>query len=219
MRKSGMTRAQLAGRARQRAVMNAQREADRQAWREGRRARLERLPQDAVWCVAHVVAGKENAAERALAMEGFHVYCPMQKVSVGSGARRIDVERALFPRYLFIAKRRAGADVHAVREVLGVLRDGQGQWARVAGADLAPLIDSEMRGAFDASDSRKRARAKARRAALTTGQCVTINDGPFAGIIGKINVMKGADRVELLIAALGGAVPVIVGIDMIAEAA
>lgn len=219
-RPTGMTRAQLQERARRRALAEAKREAARQAWREGRRARLERLPHGAIWHVVQVARAKESAAERALIEAGWHAYCPMERVTIGTGARRCDVERALFPGYLFVARNRCEASLRACRDVIAVLGDGRDGYAMVRGESLQPLIDSEMLGLFDATDAIKRAKARARRAKISTGQRVTIGEGPFAGIVGKIKAMQPNERVLVLIAlAGGGQVPVVVGIDKLCEAA
>ena len=201
------------------AMMREMRQQDRQRWREGRRARLSHLPEGVVWHVALVMAGRESKAERALIESGFHAYTPLERVTVGSGVARRDLDRPLFPKYVFFARRLSGASIGAIREVRGVLGGAGGAWLSAPEGLVRGLIDSEGLGAFDHTDGRKAALREARQARLSTGVQVTILSGPLAGFPAEIRALKAGKRVACLVRLFGGDVPVETGIDNVEIAA
>lgn len=189
------------------------REGERQKWREARRKLLSHLPQDAVWHVAFVAVGKGARAERRLQEAGFWSYSPIERVTTGRGAHRQDVERALFPRYVFFARRRADADIRQVREVLDVLGGIAGDWISAPPALIKGLVESERLGAFDRTEGRIVASREARRAKLSTGSQVTILEGPLRGFSAEIKALKPEQRVACLVWMFGGHVDLETGID------
>lgn len=201
------------------ALLRAFRQEDRQRWREARRALLAGLPMGATWHVALVVAGKEAKAERALVQAGFHAYGPLERVTIGRGPTRRDEERPLFPRYVFFARRLAGADVEVVREVIEVLGGLKGQWLTVPERLVRGLIDSEGLGAFDHTEAKLAALRAAKRAKFCTGAKVVLIDGPLAGFPAELMALKAEKRVACLVRMFGGEVRVEVGIDKIEAAA
>lgn len=201
------------------AALRAATEAKRQAWREARRALLADFPTGVVWFVALVAGGREVRAERAFGEAGFHGYCPLERVTIGTGAGRRDVERPLFPRYVFFARRMAGADLKQMRDVTGVLTGAGGRWAEAPASLIAGLVDSERLAVFDRTDGRREAVRKAHRARLSKGDRVTIADGPLAGFPARIIAIKADRRVECLIRFLGGETTATLDVDSVEIAA
>lgn len=201
------------------AMLRDQLKADRQSWREARRRLLSHLPMGATWHVAIVPQGKEGKAEREMHRAGFFAYCPLERVTVGTGVLRRDVERPLFPQYVFFTRRNESASIMAVREVRDVLGGIARQWQAAPEGLIRALVDSEGLGVFDRTDSRKAAEREARRAKLCTGQAVTITVGPLAGFPAKIKAISAKARVVCLVKMFGGEVEVEAGIDKIEAAA
>jgi len=201
------------------AMLRQDREADRQRWREARRALLSHLPSGAVWHVAIVSKGREAQAERAMHRAGFHVYCPLERVTIGTAALRRDVERPLFPQYVFFARRLDSASISGVREVSDVLGGINRQWLTAPEGLIWSLVDSERLGVFDRTDGRKAREREARRSRLSTGQAVRIVDGPLAGFPAKIKAITPKQRVICLVEMFGGQVELEAGIDKIEAAA
>lgn len=201
------------------ALLRAATEAKRQAWREARRALLADFPCGVEWFVALVSGGREGRAERAFGEAGFHGYCPVERVTIGTGAGRRDVERPLFPRYVFFARRQPGADLKQVRDVTCVLTGAGGQWSRAPARLIAGLVDSERLAVFDRTDARRDAVRKARRATLSKGDRVTIGTGPLSGFPARIIAIKADSRVECLIRFLGGETTATLDVDSVEIAA
>lgn len=201
------------------ALMREMRQRDRQRWRDARRAMLSRLPTGAVWHVAVVAAGREAKAERALVENGFLAYTPLERMTIGTGAARRDIDRPLFPKYVFFSRQRESASIGAVREIRNVLGGIGGQWLAAPDRLVHGLIDSEGLGVFDRTDGKRAVQRSARRVRLSTGSDVTILTGPLAGFPAKIMAIDTDARVKCLVRMFGGDVPVEVGIDKIEAAA
>lgn len=201
------------------ALLRQEREADRQRWREARRKLLSHLPAGAVWHVAIVPNGKEGKAERALHRAGFFAYCPLERLTIGTGALRRDVERPLFPQYVFFSRRSDKASISMVREVADVLGGINRQWLTAPEGLIWSLVDSEGLGVFDRTDGKRAAERDAKRSRLSTGQAVRITDGPLAGFPAKIKAISAKQRVVCLVEMFGGQVELEAGIDKIEAAA
>lgn len=201
------------------AMLRQEREADRQRWRQARRSLLGHLPCGAVWHVAIVPGGKEGKAERAMHRAGFFAYCPLERVTIGTGALRRDVERPLFPQYVFFSRRSDHASITAIREVSDVLGGINRQWLTAPEGLIMALVDSEGLGVFDRTDAKRAKDREAKRSRLSTGQAVRIVSGPLAGFPARIKAINPKQRVICLVEMFGGEVEVEAGIDKIEEAA
>jgi transcription antitermination factor NusG len=205
--------------ARKRAIREAL-QRDARAWREARRSMISRFPEGLVWHVAVSGVASERKAERALIDAGFHAYCPLERVTIGRGAGRRDVERALFGRYLFFAKsERCAASIRDIREVKDILSTVTGAWLIVPEQLILGLIGAEGLGVFDRSDAKRDAERRARAKLFRPGRNARLSTGAFAGHIAKIVALKPGNRVECLMRLLGGEARVVVSLDDLADVA
>lgn len=79
-----------------------------QRGRRERRDMLAVLPAGMIWRVGIVSPQREMRCEKALRAAGLAAFCPMETVTIGDRLRRRDVQRALFPRYVFLAEPQVG---------------------------------------------------------------------------------------------------------------
>ncbi len=179
-----------------------------QKWREGRRKMLAKIPAGLVWFVAVVRPGKEAKALKALHDAGFWAYCPVERVTIGTGVLRRDLARPLFPRYMFISRKIGSATIDGVQEVSDVLGRQSGAWSAVPDGLIRSLIDSEGLGVFDRTESSVAVRQKGRLKKLSTGDTVIVADGPLAGFPAKIMSIDAQERVRALVNIFGRESPI-----------
>lgn len=103
--------------------------------------------------------------------------------------KALDVPRPLFPCYLFVEFK----DHFTIRPINGtygvrsIVRNGAAP-AFLPGSFIASLKAREIDGLIGQQD-----------AALKPGQTVTIDGGPFDGLVGRILEVRESDRVLLLL--------------------
>lgn len=188
-------------------------------WRAARAAMLEAVPEAARWHVAQTGMLQERAAERALSEAGFIAYCPLERVTHKVAGQRRDIERALFPRYVFFARGALPASLAGVVEVKGVLAGSAGVWSVVPSAMITALMQAEGVGRFDRSDKAREAARRERFRARKVGDLVRIATGALAGWPAKIAAVRPDDRVECLISLLGGETRAVIGLDDVDDVA
>jgi len=149
---------------------------------------------DLRWFVVQSRPHKELFASRNLANQGFRVFLPQLRKSIRSARRVREVERPLFPRYLFVEM-----DLHRQgwRSILGtygvtrLVMEGPRPLPAPRGLVEGLIARSDAYSVVDLSLS------------LTPGQSVELLSGPFAGKIGALVELEGAERVRVLLEILG----------------
>lgn len=161
-------------------------------------------PAARAWHVVRTNVNCENRARKGIEALRFPVYMPVEHKWIRHMRKRERVARPLFARYLFVHFDAAREHWYPIRLTHGVekLLTGNGHVpACVPDAWIEDFRRAEAAGVFD------RTRAGA---AFARGAKVTIEDGPFAGLIGEVLRADGKQRVEVLLGFLHRAVPVTV---------
>jgi transcriptional antiterminator RfaH len=152
------------------------------------------------WACAQLVPQRERLALHTLALAGYTAYLPRLRQQRG----RIVTSPALFPGYCFVL---VELQWHTARWSPGVARivlDGAAP-ARVPDTVIAEIRSRERGGFIELPKP-----PPARR-----GDAVRILQGPFAGRLAIYAGMKARQRIEVLLAILGGAQRVTLAADSI----
>ncbi len=197
-------------------AIKAASEAMEQQRREARRQMLHRIlalesaARGLTWHVAVTAPGKEQAVELGLVAAGFWAYEPQTTVTIGDRLRRRDVQRPLFPRYVFFAARRGArqGDVHAVRGFTRALASVGGDWLAVPEQAVLALMQAECGGVFDAT-------VKTRIRTVKVGDSIRIAAGPLKGWPATVISVSGAKRLKCLVNMLGIETRAEVGFDSV----
>ena len=138
----------------------------------------------------YLVQSRPMQAARAaenLARQGYSVFYPMIQEQRVRRGRRVSVESALFPNYLFIRLRRWVDNWYPLRSTRGVLR------LVSFGDEPLPVPEAIVDGI------RERLESRVAHALLEPGEAVDIVEGPFLGVDAIFQAHKDEDRVLLLI--------------------
>ena len=148
----------------------------------------------AYWACAQLMPQRERLALHTLTLAGYVTYLPRLRQHRVSHGRRIETTPALFPGYAFLL---VELQWHTARWAPGVARivlDGAAP-ARVPDAVIAEIRSRERGGLIELPRPPKH----------RPGDKVKVLHGPFAGHVGLYAGMKPRERVEVLLAILGGA--------------
>jgi transcriptional antiterminator RfaH len=148
----------------------------------------------AYWAVARLQPRHESYALHCLTVAGFASYYPRLRERHVRHGRRVEVCPPLFLGYAFIV---IEAQWHAARwapGVNGLITGGDGTPSRVPDNVIAEIRDRERNGLIELP----------KRSGLCAGDQVRILAGPFQGQLALYAGMKPRDRVEVLLALLGG---------------
>jgi transcription termination/antitermination protein NusG len=143
------------------------------------------------WACAQLQPARERLALHCLALAGYVTYLPRLRQHRVSHGRRIETTPALFPGYLFLS---IDLQWHSARWAPGVVRivlDGAAP-ARVPDVVIAEIRGRERGGLVELPPRLKRADA------------VRILRGPFRERLAIYDGMKPRERIEVLLAILGG---------------
>jgi transcription antitermination factor NusG len=154
------------------------------------------------WACAQLQPARERLALHCLALAGYVTYLPRLRQHRVSRGRRIETTPALFPGYAFVL---IELQWHQARWAPGVTRivlDGAVP-ARVPDEVIAEIRSRERGGLVELPPRLKR------------GDPVRILRGPLAGLVGLYAGMKPRERVEVLLAILGGAQRVTLAADAV----
>lgn len=146
------------------------------------------------WACAQLAPMRERLALHTLGLAHYTVYMPRLRVLTASYGRRIVTTPALFPGYAFVL---IELQWHTARWAPGVARlvlDGAAP-AKVPDAVIAEIRSRERGGLVDLPRPPK----------FRPGDRVRVLHGPFVGHIGLYAGMKARQRIEVLLAILGGA--------------
>ena len=142
------------------------------------------------WAAAATHPHREALASENLARQGFKSYCPVIMRRVRHARRTYDSVKPFFPGYLFIQLENWRTQLRPLLSTLGirtVVMSG-GRPATLPAGFVESLRAREIDGKI----------AKPERA-FQIGQTVTIQNGPFDGLIGEIVELRENDRVLVLL--------------------
>jgi transcriptional antiterminator RfaH len=145
------------------------------------------------WAAAQIRPMQERLALHCLALAGFVTYTPRLRVRRARRGRDVEAAPLLFPGYAFVAIELQWRAAHYAPGVIRLVQDGQ-QPARVPDAVIAELRGRERGGLIELPKPR----------VLQAGDPVRIRHGPFAGRLALYAGMKPRERIEVLLALLGG---------------
>ncbi len=152
------------------------------------------------WYVVRSQAHRELVAKKHLENQGYRVFLPRYTKS-RRHARKFDTVLApLFPRYLFVILDLTQDRWRSVNGTYGVdrlLMRGSQPEAVPHGLVEQLLQITQGDGAVSFSPS------------LHKGQTVRVMEGPFAQLAGELEHLDAQGRVRVLLAIMGGTVPVI----------
>lgn len=168
------------------------------------------LAQGERWYVAMTAARKERFAEANLATQSYRSFLPLQLETRRHARKFRTVLAPVFPRYIFVAfdvDQRRWRSVNGTFGVQRLITDGERPLAVASGVVETLIQSADRRGAllYKADD-------------LAIGDRVELVAGPFAGALGVLQRLDGADRVQVLLELLGGAVKVTAARHMVTAA-
>ncbi len=165
------------------------------------------LAMDRCWAVAIAQPRCELKAIINLTDQGYLCYCPMVLESLKRQGRTVRVERALFPRYLFVKVTSQWRSILSTRGISSVIS-----------TEIEPiLISDEIIQAIKARETLSgyialpEARARFKR-----GNRVRVERGPFTGACALVEGMSSHERVVVLMRLLGRETRVEIGAEDLA---
>ena len=145
------------------------------------------------WACARLESRREAVAQHFLRLNGYDVYIPYVREQRLRRSRRVEVIAPLFPAYAFIVIEQQW---HSARWSIGVtalIMDGVAP-ARVPDQVIDEIRRREICGAVELPKA----------PSMKIGERVRVLGGPFQGHFGLYAGMKPHERVEVLLALLGG---------------
>jgi transcriptional antiterminator RfaH len=142
------------------------------------------------WLVLATHHQREAEAMQHLARQHFAAYCPMTVKHIRHARRAYDAPRPLFPGYIFVAREAVGQRWRPLASTIGVrsLLMAGGEPAKLPAGFVEGLKSREVNGSIAPAGP-----------AFKPGQLVTIQGGPFDGLIGQIAEMREKERVLMLL--------------------
>jgi transcriptional antiterminator RfaH len=173
-------------------------------WRSG--ASREHIGRAAspIWYVVYTNIKCGKRAEEGLRRKGFDTFAPMSSRWVKLHGKRVEVQKALFPRYLFVGFE-PGCSWLDLRETDGVeaVLGSAGAPLAVPSQLISDLQAAMIAGQFDEKPP----------ASVAPGAQVKIMAGPFQGLYGRCKGLSGEARAEVLIELLKREAVVKIGLD------
>jgi transcriptional antiterminator RfaH len=147
----------------------------------------------AFWAVARLELHRERLAQHFLEVAGYEVYVPRLRERRRRNGRLIETRPLLFPSYGFLRVVNGWWQARWAPGTCGLIMDG-GQPARVSDAVIAEIRSRECDGLIELPQ----------RPPLRPGDAVRVLRGPFVGHLAIYAGMKPRERIEVLLALLGG---------------
>jgi transcriptional antiterminator RfaH len=143
-----------------------------------------------LWFAAATHPSREGLAMEHLERQSFKVYCPMVTRRIRHARRAYDARRPLFPGYVFIEHRGADISWRPLLSTIGVraLVMAGSKPANLPAGFVESLKAREIDGCIGRPEM-----------PFQIGQLVTIQGGPFDGLICQIIDMRERDRVVVLL--------------------
>ena len=159
------------------------------------------------WCAAQLQPQRDGLALQCLRQAGFETYVPRLREPRTAHGRKVVRTPLLFPGYLFVL---IELQWHAARWAPGVVRIvlSGGTPAIVPDSVISALKAREIRGVIELPRFPK----------FRAGDQLQVVSGPFAGQVGLYAGMKPRERVEVLLAILGGSQRVTLAADSVEQA-
>jgi transcriptional antiterminator RfaH len=159
------------------------------------------------WAAAQLQPQRDALAQICLRRAGFEIYAPRLREHRAAHGRAVVRTPLLFPGYLFVW---IELQWHTARWSPGVVRIvlNGGTPAAVPDGVIAQLREREVKGLIDLPRPPK----------FRPGDRVRILHGPFIGHVGLYAGMKPRERVEVLLAILGGSQRVTLAADAVEQA-
>jgi transcriptional antiterminator RfaH len=159
------------------------------------------------WAAAQLQPQRDGLALHCLRQAGFETYAPRLREQRTTHGRKVTRTPLLFPGYLFVL---IELQWHTARWSPGVVRLVLNGTAPAAVPDgvITALKAREMNGLIELPKLPK----------FHRGDRVRILHGPFAGHVGLYAGMKPRERIEVLLAILGGAQRVTLAADAVERA-
>jgi transcriptional antiterminator RfaH len=154
-------------------------------------------PDPVLWLLAQVKPGGYDLAARNLQRQSFVPFMPRRMQRVTAGRKKVDRPRPLFPGYVFVGAFEA-SPWRAIAGTYGISRlvtRGGGMPQPVPHA----LVD-ELRARCGPDG------LLLPPSALSPGDAVRVLNGPFAELVARVECMKEAERVGVLVEMMGQAV-------------
>jgi transcriptional antiterminator RfaH len=145
------------------------------------------------WACVRVEPRREAVAQHFLRLNGYEVYIPQIREQRLRRSRRVEVVSPLFPAYGFIVIERQWHNARWTIGVSAIIMDGMAP-ARVSNEVIDAIRRREVRGAVELP----------KPPGLQRGDKVRIVRGALHGHLGLYVGMKPRERVEVLLAILGG---------------
>jgi len=157
--------------------------------------------------VVHAKPHEEDRAALNLRRQAYEVYCPRTRKVVRHARKVTQHVSSLFPGYLFVRLDLSCDHWRSVNGTRGVVK-------LVTFQDIPAAVPV---GIVEALQSRTDLDGAIMwSSCLKEGQQVEVADGPFAGLIGTLQDLSGADRVCVLLNLLGRSVAVTLRADLVA---
>ena len=147
------------------------------------------------WYAVQLKPNAEAIAKRNLQQQGIEIFAPFEVVTVRRGKRLAQVNRSLFPGYLFASFDREAMRWRTINSTYGVSRlvsfgsEGPAEVPLELIAALQQRCDGEGR--------------LTEAAQFAKGDQVRLVNGPFADFIGTIEGLNAEQRVWVLLDVLG----------------
>lgn len=143
------------------------------------------------WAVVHTHPNAEAKALMHCERQGFTCYAPVERLTTVKRGRRVDIERHMFPRYMFVWIERKWHCLFGTIGISRVLMNGDVPGA-VRNGFVEKLMASEVDGAVTLP-----------KASLTVGTRVRIEGGVLHGQWGLYQGMTAKHREIVLLEHLG----------------
>src|SRR5262249_50883588 len=146
------------------------------------------------WACAQLQPQRERLAQHCLTLAGYETYAPRLRERHIAYGRKVIRTPFFFPGYLFVLIELQWSQARWSPGVARIVMDGMAP-ARVPDAVIDEIRAREVAGLIELP----------KPSPAPLGRPLPVTQGPFTGHIGVFAGMKPRERVEVLLAILGGA--------------